>query len=233
MTVRAGFVCVRMGGLSVMACRRNWAVSAVSGFVLCFALGCVPASWAQSMLSVYQFGLSPLVVSSSLPIGTVVAVTRIPVGAALPDCLRTAQGTCLLRMSGPEMWSTNISGLSVRVDAVERQMDTLLGAPDEDDFQPYHSRVRTARTGGYRIALVKTGVISGGFLREVRGDFIFEYQRPDLADGSEQSVFTERLRYQGVKPVRVESDSAEPVCPGGLGLFPGTCLSGNTVRRAS
>lgn len=178
-------------------------------------LNCPPVGLAQEqeMLSAYQFGISPLVVPSSVPVGTVVAVTRVPVGAELPDCLRSALGVCQLRMRGPEMLATNIDGLSVRVDAVERQTDELSWEPDEADFQRYHGRIRTAMIGGYRIALVKTGTISGGFLNAVSGDFIFEYQRLVPSGSGMQSVFTERLRYRGLKPVRVENDSGISVCP--------------------
>jgi len=179
--------------------------------VLC----CLPVCRAQGILSAYQFGLSPLVVPASVPVGTVVAVTRVPMGSVLPDCLRTETGVCQLTMKGPEMLKTNIAGLSVRVEAVERDAGVFPGERDEADFQPYHARVKTAMTGGYRVALVKTGAMTGGFLREVAGEFVFEYQRPVLPGGGLQAVFTERLRYQGYRPVRVEDDSTLPVCPGG------------------
>lgn len=152
-------------------------------------------SGPEQAVTRYAFA-DPLVVDDSLPVGTVIASLQVP---------EYGPGRMFSTPSSGGMWS--MRGLRHRYLLARTDVNGVWVRVSPEKTTPREATLLSSsgwRTGGFRVELVKTGVIRNGVLRHVMDPL--EYRVYGTRLGYRRLLLREQLRYDGPLRIRVRYD---------------------------
>ncbi|WP_123905317.1 hypothetical protein [Serratia liquefaciens] len=179
---------------------------ALAGFLLFSAPGhalCLSGDQVVALTTPYHFGVGPVRVEGSEPLGTVIASTLIPEGSVITRCdgdVREGIWSFRGLHAHYRMASTNVDGVGLRVVSEK-------SPPMEDEARgfPWHwnarKPLRSITQGGLRVELVKTGPIRPGVMTSVVGDL--QYRLYTGQPPHQRLSVVESLRYVGQLVIEV------------------------------
>lgn len=164
---------------------------------------CLSGDRVVTLTTPYHFGVGPVRVGGSEPLGTVIASTLIPEGSVITRCDGDVrEGLWNLRglHAHYRMASTNVDGVALRVVSEK----TPLMADESRGFPwSWNARkpLRSITQGGLRVELVKTGPIRPGVMTTVTGDL--QYRLYTGQPPHQRLSVVENLRYVGQLVIEV------------------------------
>lgn len=158
---------------------------------------CLSGDQLVTLTTPYHFGVGPIRVEGSVPLGTVIATTLLPEGSVITRCdSESHDGVWSMRgvHSRYQMTPTNIDGVGLRVVS-----EKSVGTGDEGAGGAWYwnarKSLRNITQGGLRIELVKTGPIRPGVMTTVVGDV--QYRLYTGQPPHQRLSVVESLRYVG------------------------------------